>query len=87
MDLWHHKGVAFVILWSGFYQITHLMNSELYKSLEMPTHDLYRANNVIFNYKYDLMITRLFTAKKTFQENNKKHIGWTSILHLVATKF
>jgi spore coat polysaccharide biosynthesis predicted glycosyltransferase SpsG len=50
---------------------TYLMNSEHYKSSEIPTHDLHRANNVIFNYKYDLVITRSFIAAKDFRKTTK----------------
>jgi hypothetical protein len=50
---------------------TYLMNSELYKSSEIPTHDLHHANNVIFNYKYDLVITRSFIAAKYFRKTTK----------------
>jgi hypothetical protein len=50
---------------------TYLMISELYKSSEIPTHDLHWANNVIFNYKYDLVITMLFILAKDFKKITK----------------
>jgi hypothetical protein len=50
---------------------TYLMNSELYKNSEIPTHDLHWANNVNFNYKYDLVTTMLFIVAKYFKKTTK----------------
>jgi hypothetical protein len=77
--------------WSGIFDTcpnwnTYLIYFGLCKSLEIPTHDLHCANNVIFNYKYDLVATKLFTATKDFKKTTKKHIGQTCKLHLVATR-
>jgi hypothetical protein len=66
-------------------QNTYLINFGLYKSSKILTHDLHHANNVIFNYKYDLVAIRLYTVAKDFMKTTK-NIGQTSKLHLVATK-
>jgi hypothetical protein len=51
---------------------TYSVNFGLYKSSKISTHDLHHANNVTFNYKYDLVAIRLFTAPKDFGKTTKK---------------
>jgi hypothetical protein len=52
---------------------TYLINYGLYKSPKIPTHDLHCANNVTFNYKYDLMATKLFIVTKDFRKAIKTY--------------
>jgi len=68
--------LIFLKWWNGIFGTypkwnTYLINYKLYKSLEIPTNDLHRANNVIFNYKYDLVATKLFTTTKDFNKATK----------------
>jgi hypothetical protein len=50
---------------------TYLVNFGLYKIPEIPTHDLHCVNNVTFNYKYDLVVTKLFIVEKDFRKTTK----------------
>jgi len=38
---------------------TYLINFGLHKTSKIPTHDLHRANNETFNYKYDLALQEI----------------------------
>ncbi len=49
----------------------YLINSRLYKSLKILTHNLHHANNETFNYKYDVVATMLFTITKDLRKTIK----------------
>jgi hypothetical protein len=46
----------------------YLINSRLYKSPKIPTHDLHHVNNETFNYKYELMAPSCSLQQKIFEK-------------------